>query len=124
MPSSLLPGVALEKLEVSRIQFKKVLTPLRMENKADITWQQQLNSGAAAASRSTVWRIPRLSSGFPGGSVVKNPAANARDASLIPASGSSPGEGNGNPLQCSCLGNSMDKGAWWSTVHGITKSRT
>ena len=51
--------------------------------------------------------------GFPGGAVVKNPPANAgdaRDTGLIPESGRSPGEGNGNPLQCYCLGNPMDKG--------------
>ena len=62
--------------------------------------------------------------GFPGGSVVKNPPANtgdARDVDSIPGLGRSPGEGNGNPLQNSCLGNPMDKGAWWATVHGVTK---
>ena len=59
--------------------------------------------------------------GFPGGSVVKNPPDNAGDADLIPGSGRSPGEGNGNPLQYSCLGNPMDRGAWWATVHGIAK---
>ena len=62
--------------------------------------------------------------GFPGGLVVKNPPASggdARDMGSIPESGRSPGEGNGNPLQCSCLGNPMDRGAWWATVHGVTK---
>ena len=62
--------------------------------------------------------------GFPGGSVVKNPPANAGDMVSIPGSGRSPGEENGNPLQYSCLGNLMDRGAWQATVHGITKSRT
>ena len=62
--------------------------------------------------------------GFPDGSVVKSPPANAGDTSLIPGSGRSPGEGNGNPLQYSCLGNPMDSGAWWATVHGISKSWT
>ena len=61
--------------------------------------------------------------GFPGGSVVKNPPANAGDAGSIPGSGRSPGVGNGNPLQYSCLGNPMDRGAWWAIVHRITKSR-
>ena len=59
--------------------------------------------------------------------VVKNPPANAGDAGdvdLIPESGSSPGEGNGDPLQCSCLGNPMDRGAWRATVHGVTESDT
>ena len=46
------------------------------------------------------------------------------DPGSIPGLGRSPGEGNGNPLQCSCLKNSMDRGAWWATVHGVTKSRT
>ena len=59
--------------------------------------------------------------GFPGGSVVKNPPANAGDSGSIPGSGRSPGEENGNPLQCSCLGNAMDRGAWWATVHGVTR---
>jgi len=50
--------------------------------------------------------------GFPGGSVIKNLPANAGDVILIPGLGRSPGEGNGNPLQYFCLGNSMDRGAW------------
>ena len=58
---------------------------------------------------------------IPGGSVVKNPPAKAGNAGSIPPSGMSPGEGNGNPLQYSCLGNPMDKGAWWATIHGVTK---
>ena len=58
---------------------------------------------------------------FPGGSVVKNPPASAGDMSLIPGSGKSPGEGNGNLPQYSCLGNSMDGGAWWAIVHGVAK---
>ena len=63
--------------------------------------------------------------GFLGSSVVKNPPANAGDAGLIPGSGRSPGEENGNPLQYSCLGNSMDRGSWgyspWSprVVHNL-----
>ena len=62
--------------------------------------------------------------GFPGGSVIKNPPANAGDAGSIPRSGRSPGGGNGNPLQYSCLGSPMDRGVWWATVHGVAKSRT
>ena len=53
--------------------------------------------------------------------MVKNPPANAGDASWILGSGRSPGEGNGNPLQYSCLGNFMDRGAWWATVRGGAK---
>ena len=62
--------------------------------------------------------------GFPGGSVVKNPPANAGDAGLIPGSGRSPGELNGNPLQYSCLGNPIDRGAWQATDHRVAKSQT
>ena len=58
---------------------------------------------------------------FPGGSLVENPPANAGDAGLIPGLGRSPGEGNVNPLQYSCLGNLMDRGALWATVHGVAK---
>ena len=63
--------------------------------------------------------LPAL--GLPKWSAVKNPPANARDAGSIPQSGKSPGGGNGNPLQYSCLGNPMDRGAWWATIHGVTK---
>ena len=57
-------------------------------------------------------------------SVVKAAAYNAGDQVSIPGSGRSPGEGNGTPLQYSCLENSMDGGAWWATVHGVAKSQT
>ena len=59
--------------------------------------------------------------GFPGGSGVKNPPANAGDVGLIPGSRRSPGEGNGNPLHYSCLGNPKDWGAWRVTVQGVAK---
>ena len=58
------------------------------------------------------------------GLVVKNPPSNARDTGSISWSGRSPGVGNGDPLQNSYLENPMDRGAWWATVHGVTKSRT
>ena len=61
---------------------------------------------------------------FPGGSVVKNLPANAGDVVSIPGSGRSPGEGNGNPLQYSCLENTTNREAWWARVQGITKSGT
>ena len=65
------------------------------------------------------------SRGFPHGSDGKQPALSAGAVSLIPGSGRFPGEGNGNPLQYSCLENPMDKGAWrLHTVDSITKSRT
>ena len=62
--------------------------------------------------------------GLPGGSDGKQSASNAGDLGSIPRSGRSPGEGNGSPLQCSCLENPMDRGAWRATVHGVTRSQT
>ena len=59
--------------------------------------------------------------GFLDDSVVKNPPGNAGDAILIPGLGRSPAEENGNPLQYSSLGNSMDRGTWQATVHGVTR---
>ena len=56
--------------------------------------------------------------------LIKNPPTNAGDSVSIPGSGRSPGEGNGTPLQYSCLENSRKRGAWWATVHGVTKSQT
>ena len=58
---------------------------------------------------------------FPGGSEVKASASNVGDLGSIPGSGRSSGEGNGNPLQYSCLENPMDGGAWWPTVHGLQR---
>ena len=62
--------------------------------------------------------------GFPGDSVVKNLPDSAEDAGSIPGLGRSPGAGNGNPLQYSCLGNPRDRIAWQATVHGISKEST
>ena len=62
--------------------------------------------------------------GFPDGSGGKESACNAGDPGSIPGLGRSPGEGNGYPLPFSCLENSRDRGAWWATVYGITKSWT
>ena len=61
---------------------------------------------------------------FLGGSDSKESTCNVGDLGSIPGLQRSPGEGNGNPLQYSCLENSMDRGAWWATVHGVTKSQT
>ena len=62
--------------------------------------------------------------GFLGSSDGKESAFNAGDSGLNPGSGRFPGEGNGKPLQYSCLENYMDRGAWWATVHGVAKSWT
>ena len=61
--------------------------------------------------------------GFPCSSVGKESACSAGNPGLIPGLGRSPGEGNGNPLQYPCLENLMDRGAWWTAVHGVTKSQ-
>ena len=62
--------------------------------------------------------------GFPGGSVIKNPPANAGDTGSVPGPGRSPSEGNGNPLHYSCLENPMGRGPWRATVHEVSKSWT
>ena len=74
-----------------------------------------------------MFTLSRLVMGFPGVAVVKNlaiSAGDARDVGLIPGLGRSPGEGNGYPLQCSCLENPMGRGAWRATVCVVTKSQT
>ena len=63
-------------------------------------------------------------SSFPGGSDSKESARNVRDLGSIPGLGRSPGGGHGKPLQYLCLENPMDRGAWWATVHAVTKSQT
>ena len=87
-------------------------------------------SDLAAAAVSFIFVLPFHSFllpswwGFPGSSDGKASAYNAGDPGSVPGSGSSPGEGNGNPLQYSCLENPLERGAWWATVHGVAKSRT
>ena len=65
-----------------------------------------------------------MEKGFPGRSQGKDSACNEGDPGLIPGLRRSPEEGNGNPLQYSCLENPMDRGAWWATVHGVAESET
>ena len=80
-----------------------------------------------AQSKDTGWSSALLysfSQGFPGGSHGKESVCNAQDPCLIPGSRRSPGVGNGNAFQYSCLENSMERGACWSKVHGVTKSQT
>ena len=70
-----------------------------------------------------IW-LRKKSVGSPGGSDGKVSVCNAGDPGSIPGLGRSPGEGNGSPLQHSCLENPMDGGAWWAIVHGVTKNWT
>ena len=112
--------------------------------------EDPLEKGMAAHSSILAWRIPWREEpgsygpqslglkesdtterptlpGFPGGAVVKNlppSAGDAGDSGLISGSGRFRREGNGKPLQYSCLENAMDRGAWWTIVHGVTKSQS
>ena len=81
-------------------------------------WKDCLEKEMATHSSILAWRIPWMEE--PGGlqSTGLNSPANAGDVSSIPGRGRSPGEGNDNPLQHSCLGNPMDRGAWWAAVYG------
>ena len=85
-----------------------------------MSWSEDMNSSPIPQQVNVhmVWKYL----GFPGGSVVKNPPAHAGDSGSIPQSGTSPGEGNGNPLQYSCLENPRNRGAWRAIVHGVTES--
>ena len=80
-------------------------------------------------SNMTEWlaHVTKVCMGFPCGAVVKNPPPNTgdmRDMGLIPGSGTFPGQESGNSLQYSCLENPMDRGTWWTTIHGVIKSHT
>ena len=86
-----------------------------------------LVSGESLFLRTAVFLLCHIAEDFPGGEVVKHLPASAgdtRDSGLIPGLGRSPGGGHGDPLLYPCLENSMDRGTWWATVHGVTKSQT
>ena len=80
-------------------------------------WEDPLEKGKVTHSSILAWIIPWTIRGSEG----KEPTCNTGDPGSIPGSGGSSGEGNGNPLQYSCLENPMDREAWWAVVHGITK---
>ena len=79
--------------------------------------------GNVMEKRRQIWVLLKYCLGFPGDSMVKNPPANAGYAGSIPGLGRSPGEGNDNLPQYSCLGNHMDRGSWRATVHGVARVR-
>ena len=96
-----------------------------------IPWMEELGAGYSPSGHKESGATERLHflslmplTDFPSGSDCKMSVYNARDLGSIPGLGRFPGEGNGNPLQYSCLENPMDRGAWWATVHGVSKSRT
>ena len=87
--------------------------------KKQLVWDNQINEKMDLFLVS-----PESRQGFPGGSEVKASAFNEGEMGLIPGLGRFPGEGNGKPLQYSCLENLMERGAWWAIVHEVTKSWT
>ena len=98
---------------------------LRREGERKGKERKRMHSVRNAAPQSNqFYRLPIFYLGFPGGSEDKASACNAGDPGSIPGLGRSPGEGNGNPLQYSCLEYPMDRRAWWATVHRVAKSRT
>ena len=114
----------LELLAVGRkVGTSSKLLWLNDENSIFWFWNGQRLSGDQATKRPGMCKY-NLSDVFPGGSDSKASACNAGDPGLIPGSGRSPGEGNDTPLQYSCLENPMDGGAWWATVHRVTKNWT
>ena len=84
-------------------------------------WATELNWTEDTSLYLSIYYILHQNHDFPSGSVIKNPPANAGDVGSTLGLGRPSGEGNDNPLQDSCLGNSMDRGAWKATVHGIAK---
>ena len=98
--------------------------PITIPSIASRLHSQQVDSECLSSGESTVSTVAR-NEAFPVAQTVKNlPAMQETWLGSTSGSGKSPGEGNGNPLQYSCLENSMDRGAWWVTVHKVTKSRT
>ena len=88
--------------------------------------QLYIGAGRAAQEEATMMLLRKLKvfEGFPGSSDGKESACNSGDPGSIPGSGKSPGGGNGNSLQYSCLENPIDRRAWWAAVHGVAKSQT
>ena len=104
----------------SRTTLKR-LTHTHIHTQANTLWAKNDENLNSCRKRS---KQDGTNIGFPGGSLVKRIHLQCRRPGLIPGSGRPPGEGNGNPLQYSYLGNPMGRGAWQATVHGVTKSWT
>ena len=83
-----------------------------------------LRQSRGSATMQDLWPTERPIGNLPGGSDGQESACQVGDLGSIPGSGRSPGEGNGYSLQYSCLGNPVDRGAWWATIHGVAKSQT
>ena len=114
-----MPSTQAHRKQFTEVRFHELSGPMQPWLQCHTPSPLHSNTGARHCCHADA--APQKSLGFPGGSVVKNVPANAGDAGSIPGSGRSPGEGNGNPLQYSCLRNPMDRGTWQATVHGVTK---
>ena len=98
-----------------RIIYQNIKISVSLSNSQNILWFHIIYCYYENVNK-MFWTDP-----FPGSQTVKSPPANVGDVSSTPKLGRSPGEGNGNPLQYSCLENPMDSGAWRAIVHGVTK---
>ena len=125
---SIHPSISKQPTSMGRIDFHKGID---LSPSLTLLWDHSQSS----LSLESLW-LPMLKESpyiflswsysyrFPNGSEGKESACNAGDTGSIPESGRSPGGGNGNPLQYSCLGNPMDRGAWWASVRGVAKSQS
>ena len=104
-------------------QRLKHLPAMRETWVQSLGWEDPLEKDVTTHSSILAWRIPWIEASQVA-LVVKNPPANAGDAGSIPESGRSPGEGNSNALQYSCLENPTDRGTWQATIHRVTKNQT
>ena len=115
-------NLATEQQYMLGCTFKVNLTSLHVPQKKRKVHHLFLNGRNLELPRQCDFPVTQTAVGFPGGSDGKEPACNVGDPGSIPGSGRSPGEGNGNKLQYSCLENPMDRESWWATVHGVAKS--
>ena len=116
---------------VGRLSLLQGIFPTQVSHIAGIfftswatSWLETGANNAEVEELIPIWAIESLYGGFPGGSNSKESACNLGDLGSTPGWGRSLEEGNGNPLQYSCLENPMDRGNWWATVHGVAKSWT
>ena len=115
-------------LQWNHVPMVQIVTVMKLYQRLsvwsyNITAEQKLKNGSVPIKEKHLKLLYSVLRGFPNGSVVKNPPADARDTGLVSGSGRSPRIGNCNLFQYSCLQNSVDRGAWQSAVHGVTKSR-
>ena len=103
------------------LQYSPASGSFQMSQAFCIRWPKYWSFSFSISPSNAYLGLTSFTMGFPGGSDGKASACDAGDLGLIPGSGRPPGEGNGNPLQFSCLENPMDRGAWWVPVHGVAR---